>query len=112
MKLDSGAVLVNVTTNIQPNTPGVPPAGLDITVPLVFDVNLATLLQAQLGESLGVGANATIFEICAAIDAGTTLDINTVLANLTLTLRPIINTQINGQITNIANVPKCDRYRS
>ena len=62
------------------------------------------MLQAQLGESLGVGTNATIFEICAAIDAGTTLDINAILAELTLTLRPLINSQINGQITNIANV--------
>ena len=40
-----------------------------MTLPLVIDVNVATLLQAQLGETLGIGENATIFEICAAIDA-------------------------------------------
>ena len=30
---------------------------------------MATLLQQQLADTLGLDANATIFEICAAIDA-------------------------------------------
>jgi hypothetical protein len=59
-KLDSGAIFVNVTTNIPANTPGLPLAGVHVTLPLVIDVDVATLLQAQLGETLGIGENATI----------------------------------------------------
>ena len=40
-----------------------------ITLPLVIDVDVAILLQQQLAETLGLDANATIFDICAAIDA-------------------------------------------
>ena len=68
VKLDSGAVLVNVTTNLERGLPG-PIGDVNVTLPLVIDVDVATLLQAQLGETLGIDANATIFEICAAIDA-------------------------------------------
>ena len=68
VKLDSGAVLVNVTANLERGLQG-PTGDLNVTLPLVIDVDVATLLQAQLGETLGIGENATIFEICAAIDA-------------------------------------------
>ena len=41
---------------------------LIITLPLVIDVDVATLLQQQLANELGLDPDATIFEICAAID--------------------------------------------
>src|ERR671913_850933 len=63
VKLDSGAILVNVTAEIDLGTEDV-----NITLPLVIDVDVALLLQQQLAESLGLDANATIFEICTAID--------------------------------------------
>src|SRR5918993_4058699 len=99
-KLDSGAILVNVTVTLE----GPPPGGtgnLNLTVPVVIDVDVATLLQAQLGLSLGIGANATIFEICAAIDAGG-LDIDAVLTALGITLGPIVTAQISQLINQIA----------
>jgi hypothetical protein len=66
---------------------------------LVIDVDVATLLQAQLGETLGVGANATIFEICAAIDAEG-LDITAVINALELDLDPIVTAQISDSKSN------------
>ena len=67
-KLDSGAILVNVTTNLDRGQAG-PIGDVNVTLPLVIDIDVASLLQAQLAESLGLDANATIFEICAALDA-------------------------------------------
>ena len=71
VKLDSGALLVNVTVVnftdiIRPSIPGTPPVPIpeNITVPLVIDVDVALLLQQQLAVDLGLNANATIFEIC------------------------------------------------
>ena len=68
VKLDSGALLVNVTVVnftdiIRPSIPGTPPVPIpeNITVPLVIDVDVALLLQQQLAVDLGLDANATIF---------------------------------------------------
>ena len=43
---------------------------VNFSLPLTINLDVATLLQSQLGDSLLGGENATIFEICAAIDAG------------------------------------------
>ena len=100
VKLDSGAVLVNVTTNLERGILG-PSGDLNITLPLEIDVDSATLLQAQLGETLGIGENATIFEICAAIDAEG-LDITAVINALELDLDPIVTFQISQIVNQIA----------
>ena len=68
---------------------------------MVIDVDVATLLQAQLGENLGIGENATIFEICAAIDAEG-LDITAVINALELELEPIVTAQIYQIVNQIA----------
>ena len=48
-KLDSGAVLVNVTVDLTDNRPAItPPPPKSITLPLVIDVDVALLLQQQL----------------------------------------------------------------
>jgi hypothetical protein len=72
-------------------------------LPVVIDVNVATLLQQQLGLSLGIGANATIFEICAAIDAGG-LNIDAVLLALGPTLTAIVTAQIQNLDAQIAAI--------
>ena len=68
---------------------------------MVIDVDVATLLQTQLGETLGIGENATIFEICAAIDAEG-LDIAAVINALELDLDPIVTAQISQIVNQIA----------
>ena len=79
----------------------VPIAGLqNITLPLVIDVDVAPLLQQQLAVDLGLDANATIFEICAAINA-TGLDVDAVIASLEVDLEPIVTAQITLLITQI-----------
>jgi hypothetical protein len=93
VKLDSGAIVVNISLAIDPT--GSVPLTLFTNLPVVIDVNLATLLQQQLGVSLGIGTNATIFEICAAIDAGGDID-----AVLTL-LGPILTAIVTAQIQNL-----------
>jgi hypothetical protein len=65
-------------------------------------VNVATLLQAQLGLSLGIGANATIFEICAAIDAQGGLNTAAVLTALGPTLTAIVTAQLQTIDAQIA----------
>jgi hypothetical protein len=98
-KLDSGAILVNVTASIE--QPPIGPSGnLNITLPLVIDVDVATLLQSQLATQLQLNANATIFEICAAIDVQG-LGIDAVLASLALTLDPIVEDQISQLVLQI-----------
>ena len=70
---------------------------------MVIDVDVATLLQHQLGETLGIGENATIFEICAAIDAQQeSLDIAAVLDALEIILGPIVTAQISQLVNQIA----------
>ena len=64
--------------------------------PLCFRLNLEKVLD--------LGANATIFEICAAIDAGVTVDIAGILAALELEITPLVTAQITGQITNVVQV--------
>ena len=91
---------MNVTANLERGIPGAS-GDLNITLPLVIDVDLATLLQAQLGETLGIGENATIFEICAAIDAEG-LDIPAVINALELDLDPIVTAQISQIVNQIA----------
>jgi hypothetical protein len=64
---------------------------------VVIDVHVATLLQEQLGVSLGLGTNATIFEICAAIDErGFSAD-----AVLTL-LQPILTAIVTAHLGTLS----------
>ena len=95
VKLDSGAILVNVTAEIDLGAEDV-----NITLPLVIDVDVALLLQQQLAESLGLDANATIFEICAEINA-TGLDVDAVIAGLEDALTPIVEDQISQIVLTI-----------
>ena len=71
-----------------------------ITLPLVIDVDVALLLQQQLAVDLELDANATIFEICAAIDAQG-LDIEAVLDSLEVDLDPIVRAQISLLINQL-----------
>ncbi len=88
-KLDSGAILVNVTAEI-----GLPRGDVNITLPMVLDVDVALLLQQQLAFNLGLNGNATIFEICAAINEQG-LDIEAVIDGLEVTLVSIVEDQIS-----------------
>jgi len=97
-KLDSGAIVVNATVTFDP--PGGSTDPITISFPVTININVATLLQAQLGTTLGLGANATIFEICAAIDEQG-LDIDALLADLEITLGPLVAEQVQqlgGQV--------------
>ena len=55
---------------------------------------MALLLQQQLANTTGLDPDATIFEICAALDEQG-LDIQAVLAGLEVTLVPIVEDQIS-----------------
>ena len=59
------------------------------------------MLQQQLAVDLGLNANATIFEICAAIDEQG-LDVEAVIASLEVDLGPIVTAQISQIINQIA----------
>jgi hypothetical protein len=102
-KLDSGAILVNVTANLERGLQG-QNGDVKVTIPLVIDVDVATLLQQQLAESLGLDVNATIFEICAAIDAQQeeSLDVAAIIDALEITLGAIVEEQIPQLINQIA----------
>ena len=93
VKLDSGAIVVNASASIE-RPPAGPSGNLNITLPLVIDIDVALLLQQQLANATGLDRKATIFDICAAIDAGT-LDINAVIAALEITLEPLVEAQIS-----------------
>ena len=80
-------------SDLERGIPG-PIGNLNITLPLVLNIDVATLLQQQLANTTGLDRNATIFEICAAIDAGA-LDINAVIAALAITLEPLVEAQIS-----------------
>jgi hypothetical protein len=97
VKLDSGAILVNVTANIELSGP----EEVNITLPLVIDVDVALLVQQALANSSGLNENATIFEICAAINA-TGLDTEDVLTILDDKLGPIVEQQISQIVLTIA----------
>ena len=72
----------------------------NITLPLVIDVDTALILQQQLANSSGLDANATIFEICAAINA-TGIPPN-LIDNLEAALTPIVEQQIAQIVLTIA----------
>ena len=59
------------------------------------------MVQQQLAVDLGLNENATIFEICAAINEQG-LDIEAVIAILEDNLGPIVTTQISQLINQIA----------
>jgi hypothetical protein len=104
VKLDSGAIIVNTTITIDP--PGTAPP-VTTVVPIVIDVDLALLLQQQLGLTLGLGANATIFDICAAIDAQgglTTPVLNALLTAISAALGPIVSAQIQTIDSQVAAI--------
>ena len=96
VKLDSGAILVNVTAEIDLGEQDV-----NITLPLVIDVDVALLLQQQLAISLGLDSNATIFEICAAINLAGGIDNPLLIANLEDALTPIVEDQIASIVLTI-----------
>ena len=106
VKLDSGALLVNVTIEFPRTLPGstqplpIGIAGLNITLPLVIDVDVSLLLQQALAESLQLDANATIFEICAAINA-TGLNVDAVIAALEVELDAAVLAQITLLINQL-----------
>ncbi|HZL23617.1 MAG TPA: hypothetical protein VFC05_09845, partial [Nitrososphaeraceae archaeon] len=109
VKLDSGAILVNVSLTLNRTQIGIgipdlvatpPPVLINITLPLVIDVDVALLLQQQIAVDLGLDANATIFEICAALN-GTALDVDAIIASLEVDLDPIIRAQITLLINQI-----------
>ena len=84
VKLDSGAILVNVTVDTERSITihGIPQGllGVNITLPLVIDVDVALLLQQPLANSLNLTEDATIFEICAEINATGGIDITTFIS--------------------------------
>ncbi len=61
---------------------------------MVLDIDVATLLQNQLGLSLGLGANATIFEICAALETQP-LNTTAVITGLNSTLTALVPPQLD-----------------
>ena len=77
VKLDSGAILVNISAAVIPQPEG---NLFEITIPLVIDVDVSTLFQQQIAISLGLPTNATIFEICTAIDSQGLFDIRDVIS--------------------------------
>ena len=102
VKLDSGAVLVNVTVDLPDNRPAITPVPpQSITLPRVIDVDVALLLQQQLAVDLQLDRNATIFEICAALDEQG-LDVQAVIDSLEFDLGPIVTAQISQVINQIA----------
>ena len=80
----------------QDPTPGL----INLTLPLVIDVDVALLLQQQIAVDLGLDANATIFEICAALN-GTGLDIDAIITSLEVDLDPIVRAQISLLVNQI-----------
>jgi hypothetical protein len=118
-KLETGAVTIDVNITIPEIIPNpvcqigpaapvcVPPTITilnNVTLPLTIDLDTALLLQQQLAVSLGLGADATIFEICAAIDAGATVNIGAIITAIDAIIGPLITAEITGQITNIVSI--------
>jgi len=58
------------------------------------------LLQQQIAVDLGLDANATIFEICTAIQAQG-LDVDAILASLEVDLEPVVLAQITLLINQL-----------
>jgi hypothetical protein len=115
-KLETGAVTIDVNITIPEVIPNpaciagvacIPPTITllnNVTLPLTIDLDTALLLQQQLAVSLGLGADATIFEICAAIDAGATVNIGAIITAIDAIIGPLITAEITGQITNIVSI--------
>ena len=59
------------------------------------------MLQQQIAETLGLDANSTIFEICAAIDAAGGINTPLLIANLEAALTPIVENQIATLVLTI-----------
>src|SRR5688500_3514022 len=108
-KLETGAVTIDVNITIPEVIPNplcqigpavpvcVPPTITilnNVTLPLTIDLDTALLLQQQLAVSLGLGADATIFEICAAIDAGATVNIGAIITAIDAIIGPLITAEI------------------
>jgi hypothetical protein len=102
-KLETGAVTIDVNITIPERTT----AGVllnNVTLPLTIDLDTALLLQQQLAVSLGLGADATIFEICAAIDEGATVNIGAIITAIDAIIGPLILAEITAQITDIVSI--------
>jgi hypothetical protein len=102
-KLETGAVTIDVNITIPERTT----AGVllnNVTLPLTIDLDTALLLQQQLAVSLGLGADATIFDICAAIDEGATVNIGAIITAIDAIIGPLILAEITAQITDIVSI--------
>jgi hypothetical protein len=102
-KLETGAVTIDVNITIPERTT----AGVllnNVTLPLTIDLDTALLLQQQLAVSLGLGADATIFEICAAIDEGATVNIGAIITAIDAIIGPLILAEVTAQITDIVSI--------
>ena len=67
----------------------------------MIDVDVALLLQQQLAVVLGLEEDATIFEICAAIDLAGGINTPLLIANLEAVLTPIVEQQISSIVLTI-----------
>ena len=97
VKLDSGAILVNVTAELDLPRQG----DVNITLPLVIDVDVALILQQELAGLFELDPDATIFEICAAINATEGINTSLLIANLEAALTPIVEDQIATLVLTI-----------
>jgi hypothetical protein len=102
VKLDSGAIVVNVTAEVNIAPGGSPVDLVNITVPLTIDIKVASLLQTALAENLNLTSNATIFEICAAINA-TSLNIDEVIDDLEGILTLLVDAQLELNTAELIN---------
>jgi hypothetical protein len=116
-KLETGAVTIDVNITIPEVIPNpacvgqavctLPPTIIllnNVTLPLTIDLNTALLLQQQLAVSLGLGPDATIFDICAAIDEGATVNIGAIITAIDAIIGPLILAEVTGQITDIVSI--------
>ena len=101
VKLDSGAIVVNVTAEVDIGQGGTVNL-VNITVPLTIDIKVASLLQTALAENLNLTSNATIFEICAAINA-TSLNIDEVIDDLEGILTLLVDAQLELNTAELIN---------
>jgi hypothetical protein len=114
-KLETGAVTIDANITIPQVIPnplcvaGVCPPNVlptitilaNVTLPLTIDLDTALLLQQQLAVSLELGADATIFEICAAIEAGGSVNIAAIITAIDAIIGPLITAEITAQITDL-----------
>ena len=67
----------------------------------MIDVDVALILQQELAELFELDSDATIFEICAAIDAAGGINTPLLIANLEAALTPIVEDQIASIVLTI-----------